>query len=399
MGVEPKTLYNQSLMKIAIFTDTYSPQINGVVTSTITFAHELEKLGHKVVIMGPRMKGATDSTDKVWRFRSFPFIFQKEYMCVSPFSRQLRKFKSQHFDIIHVQTPFSMGHLGQYLGWKYNIPVVHTYHTHWEEYLHYFPLLPHAIRKKLSILLLSKTFCNRCKHVIVPSSQIQDKLLEYKVTSPISIIPTGIELHQAPSQEAIQNFRSRFHLAPEIRYMIFVGRLGTEKNTSFLLESAQKVIQKLPHIKLLIVGDGPERNAMKTQAASLGIEDQCIFTGYLPHKDVFTAYAAAHVITFPSKTETQGLSLLEGLSLGKPAVCINAMGVKDILEKGGFLTSETAEFSDKIMALFTQGDLYQKKSEEALERANQFSSAAMAQKLLAVYQKACRKDFNQEAFL
>ena len=368
-------------MNIAIFSDTYSPQINGVVTSTITFAHELEKMGHKVYIMGPRMKGATESTDKVWRFRSFPFLFQKEYRCISPFSRQLRKFKGLHIDVIHIQTPFSMG----YLGWKYTIPVVHTYHTHWEEYLHYFPLLPHTIRKKLSILLLSKTFGNRCKHVIVPSSQMKEKLLEYEVSSPISVIPTGIELNQDPSQSAIDAFRTRFHLSAYTPLMIFVGRLGTEKNIYFLLESAKRVLEKVPTSKLLIVGDGPERERMKAKTAELGIASHCVFTGYLSHKDVFTAYAASKVITFPSKTETQGLSLLEGLSLGKPAVCINAMGVKDILEKGGFLTSETEEFSERTIDLLTNEVLYEEKSQEALETARQFSSTAMTEKLLEVY--------------
>lgn len=378
-------------MNIAIFSDTYSPQINGVVTSTITFAHELEKLGHKVYIMGPRMKGGTESSDKVWRFRSFPFLFQKEYMCISPFSRQLRKFKGLHIDVIHVQTPFSMGHLGQYLGWKYNIPVVHTYHTHWEEYLHYFPLLPPTLRKKLSIHLLSKTFGNRCKHVIVPSSQMKEKLLEYEVTSPISIIPTGIELNQAPSQTAIDAFRTRFQISSDTPLMIFVGRLGTEKNIYFLLESAKRVLQKIPSSKLLVVGDGPERERMKAKAEELGIMPQCIFTGYLSHKDVFIAYAASKVITFPSKTETQGLSLLEGLSLGKPAVCINAMGVKDILEKGGFLTTETQEFSDRVIDLLTHESLYKEKSQEALETAQQFSSTAMTEKLLEVYRMVCSK--------
>ena len=132
-------------MKIAIFSDTYLPQINGVVTSTQTFSRELEKLGHKVLICGPKMKGATRLTHKVWRFRSFTFPFQKEYRFINPFSRILRRFKKLGVDIIHVQTPFSMGYLGQYLGWKYKIPVVHTYHTHWEEYLHYFPLFPKNI--------------------------------------------------------------------------------------------------------------------------------------------------------------------------------------------------------------------------------------------------------------
>ena len=140
-------------MKIAFFTGTYFPQINGVVTSTHTFVTELEKRGHEVTIICPKMDEFQYSTDKVWRFRSFAYPFQKEHRIVSPFSRKLKQFKDKEFDIIQIQTPFFMGHLAQYLSWKYDIPMVHTYHTFWIEYLHYFPLIPKNFIRKLIIYL------------------------------------------------------------------------------------------------------------------------------------------------------------------------------------------------------------------------------------------------------
>ena len=127
---------NKRPLKIAIFTETYTPQVNGVVTSIQILARELEKLGHYVLIIGPKLKEAQNSTDKVWRFRSMTYPFQPEHRMISPFSRKLQEFKKIEFDVIHVQTPIFMGYLGQYLSWKHNIPMVHTYHTFWEKYLH-----------------------------------------------------------------------------------------------------------------------------------------------------------------------------------------------------------------------------------------------------------------------
>src|SRR3989344_2437137 len=128
-------------MKIAMFTDTYTPQINGVTTSIDTFAGVLRKRGHTVVIIAPR-EGGQRSTAAVWRLASIPFPFQTEYRMTVPLSAKLTKFARHRFDIIHIQSPFILGHLGQYLAWKHGIPSVYTYHTMWSQYLHYLPILP-----------------------------------------------------------------------------------------------------------------------------------------------------------------------------------------------------------------------------------------------------------------
>ncbi len=368
-------------MKIAIFTETYLPQINGVVTSTVTFTRELERLGHEVIIIGPKMKGARESTDKVWRFNSMPYPFQTEHRIISPLSRKLNQFKEAKFDIVHVQTPFLIGHLGQYLGKKYDIPVIHTYHTYWMEYLYYFPLLPKRLRPNADNLF-TKNFCNRCAHIVVPSKQMHAMLIERGVSVPMTVIPTGIDTGAKPGNA--QAFRKRYHIKPTDKVVIFVGRLGKEKNIYFLLESFKHV----KGARLLIVGDGPERDEIHRR------NPQAIMTGYVPHGDVLTAYAASDIIAFPSKTETQGLSLLEGLSMGKPAVCLDAMGVKDILhgEQGGFLVQEDPHgFAEKIMLLLNDPSIYKMKSEQALKRAHEFSAPEMAKKLVSVYEREIKK--------
>jgi len=376
-------------MRIAIFTDTYLPQINGVVFSTHTFAREFEALGHEVIIIAPKLGKTETETGNIWRLKSLPFPFQPEHRITSPLSRKLRDFGNQKIDIIHIQTPFFMGHLGQYLGWRHKIPMVHTYHTFWAEYLHYFPLLPKSWRRRVDLLLLSKNFCNRCHHIVVPSVQIQDTLENYEVKKPITVIPTGIQVDRKIDHTNVLSFRKTWHIADTDKICIFVGRLGKEKNVYFLLDAFGKIHGENSHAKLLLVGDGPEREGLRLHAEKLGILDAVIFCGYLSHDEVFVAYAASDIILFPSKTETQGLSLLEGMSIGKPAVCLNALGVKQLLEneRGGFLTEENiSDYVAASMRLLSDPALYAEKALEAKERASEFSSTQMAKKLLAVYE-------------
>jgi 1,2-diacylglycerol 3-alpha-glucosyltransferase len=388
--------YNTSRMKIAIFSDTYYPQINGVVTSTRILFRELERLGHTVLIIGPRMEGSHRSTHKVWRFRSAPFPFQKEYRLISPVSRQLTKFKDMNFDLVHIQTPFSLGHLAQYLSWKHDIPMVHTYHTFWAEYAHYLPFVPKKFVNKMDNLLFSKNFCNRCQHIIAPSGQMKDKLDEYGITTPITIIPTGIELDKIQAIDG-STFRDEYKIKNNAPMLIFVGRCGLEKNVFFLLESFKEILKKKSNAVLFIAGDGPERINMEAYVKEFGMDKNVIFAGYISHEDIFRAYSEADVIMFPSKTETQGLSLLEGLAMGKPAVCINEMGVTSILENniGGFLTEEDiGKYSQKVLELLDNKQLHKTKQQEALSRANTFSSRSMVDKILQVYEQAIQDKKN-----
>ncbi|MFC1771197.1 glycosyltransferase family 4 protein [Candidatus Margulisiibacteriota bacterium] len=382
-------------MKIAIFTDTYFPQINGVVTSTRLLSKELEKRGHQVLIVGPRMPGALRSSNKVWRFRSVPFPFQKEYRLISPLSLKLRKFKEKGIDLIHIQTPFSMGHLGQYMSWKHDLPMVHTYHTFWAEYAHYLPFIPTRFKNlvsKVDNLLFSKNFCNRCHQIIAPSAQMKEKLLEYGVRIPINVIPTGIELEELKGSSDL-SFRRNYQIGKNKKICIFVGRLGIEKNVYFLLDSFKMILKQSPDTVLFLAGDGPERENMIEYAQKIGVERNVIFAGYLTHNEVFKALHAADVVMFPSKTETQGLSLIEGFAMGCPAVGINAMGVAYVLENnmGGFLTEENLEqYTDKVLLLLNNEKIYKKKQKEALERAGYFSSASMGDKIERVYEKAIK---------
>jgi 1,2-diacylglycerol 3-alpha-glucosyltransferase len=380
-------------MKIAIFTDFYDPQVNGIVTSTHTLIRELNNRGHEVYVMAPRTKEINFSTRKIWRFRSIPFLFQKEYRLICPISRKLLEFKNLNIDIIHIQTPFFLGYLAQFLSWKNQIPTIHTYHTYWAEYSHYVPFLPQWLARTIDKLLFTKNFCNRCQHIISPSPQMENKLFENGVTTKSTIIPTGINLQKIKKPENVRAFQKKYNIIENNRVLIFVGRCAIEKNLYFLLDCFVKVIKEDQNVVLFIAGDGPEKKYLIKYSKKLGISNKVIFSGYLPHREINTAYAAADIVTFPSKTETQGLSLLEGLAMGKPAVAINAMGVASILKdnNGGFLTSEnTNEYSARILELLHTPKLYFQKKVEAISRAKQFSSQNMIDKTLEVYYKTIK---------
>ncbi|MBT5954159.1 glycosyltransferase family 4 protein [bacterium] len=374
-------------MKIGILSDTYLPQINGVSTSIETFKNEFEKKGHEVVIIGPKVETTTPSTKDVWRFRSVPFPFQKEYRLILPISRKLRGFEEHNFDILHGQTPFTMGYLSLYLGKKYKIPIVHTYHTYFEKYMHYVPLLP----KKMGIKYAkfeSKKFYNRCDQIIVPSTQMKSALQAYQVNKPVDVIPTGIKTDRKVSVAEKTSFLKQWNLDPSKPILIFVGRLGQEKNISFLIDAFHK-IKKSVDSQLLVIGDGPEKKWMEEKVTELGIEKSVKFTGYLKHEEIFIAYSSSDLILFPSKTETQGLSLLEGLSVGTPAVCINSMGVADILHqnRGGFLCQDSLDnYVQAAINLLSDSTLYSEKSNDAIIRSKEFSAEKMAEKMLSLYE-------------
>lgn len=380
-------------MNIAIFTDTYLPQINGVVTSTVAFMSELEKRGHKITILCPKVEGATESTDNVWRFSSLKFPFQPEYRITLPLSKKLLELRKQNIDIIHAQTPFAMGYTAQFFGKLLKIPVVHTYHTFFAEYIHYIPLASKDMLKNWA-KYESKRFCNHCAHLIVPSDPMKDKLIEYGITAPIDVIPTGINMNYTTNLESIGAFKLSHGIPSDKRILTYVGRLAQEKNVAFLLESFQRIHQALPNTFLVIIGGGPEQVAMEAQAQTLGIQNAVKFLGYLPYESVFSGLQAAELLLFPSKTETQGLTLLESLAVGTPAVCIDAMGVKDILKnnQGGFLAQDSIDdYSQKAIDILTDTSLHMSKVREALARASEYSIEKMTDKLESLYVSTIQK--------
>ncbi len=379
-------------LKIAIFTDTYFPQINGVVTSTETFVQSFRKQGHRVVIFAPDDKDAPANEVDVVRFPAVAYPFQPEYLFAFPFIRPVRNFVAYQFDIVHIQTPFSIGLYGLNLAKKHHIPVVHTYHTFFERYLHYIPILPEAWLVGAA-RWISRKFCNAFDYVFAPSIQMKVQLEKYKVTTPIEVIPTGIEFMDISERDRL-SVSARFNIKKTETWAIYGGRLGREKNVYFMLDAFVRLAARFPDLKLLIVGDGPERKGMETQIQKAGFTDRVVFTGYLTRTHMITAFSLAKIYLFPSVTETQGLTLLECFSVGTPAVCIRSMGVEFLMgnDTGGFALD--ANLDDYVMAaqrLLQDPDLHAQKSHEARNRAAEFSATMIANRVIDIYVDLVKK--------
>jgi len=383
-------------LKIGIFTDSFRPYTSGVVRSIELFTQEYLKKGHQVYIFGPGApfsmnKWEThehESEDGVYRFFAVPVPTFSEYAIPIPVSPQLRAtVKKIGLDIIHAHSPFLMGRLGARAAKIFNIPLVFTFHTLYDQYVHYMPLARSASRKVVRVI--ARDFCNRSDLVIAPSSPVRKYMRKIGVKTGAKVIPTGIDLNEFNNTNN-RWLRDNYQIREHEKILLFVGRLGKEKNVVFLLKAFKKVLQHHPHARMVMVGSGPMKNELIKFARSLNIEDKIIFTGLLPRNKVVHCYASADIFTFPSVTETQGLVIGEAKACGLPTVAINAFGTPDMVKKGedGFLCSPSLEdFSSKVIRLLKDEELYRKMSQNARENSVLLSSSYCADLMLAEYEK------------
>lgn len=374
-------------MKIGIFTDSYLPYTSGVVRSIQTFNEELTRQGHEVFIFAPGYRGCRKE-NKVFRFSSIPSPTNRDFALAVPFSIKLRPvLKKLHLDLIHVHSPFLLGRLGARYARRLGIPLVFTFHTLYDQYVHYVPFAQ-SLTKELA-QKISRNFCNQCDLVIVPTPAIEDYLRGIGVNVSISAVPTGINLtdYQRGDPDWL---RQRHHLPAGEKVLIFVGRMGHEKNIGFLLECFQQINRKVPHTRLVLVGGGPEGETFRHQAEELGIAGQVTFTGNLSPAEVAHCYAGADIFVFTSVTETQGIVIGEAKAAGLPVVAVAAFGVSQMVDDGvdGFLTAlDRQQFIEKVLLLLENDHLRREMSQNARINAEKLSVANCTAKLISCYRR------------
>lgn len=376
-------------MKIGIFTDSYKPYTSGVVTSITTFKEEMTRLGHEVHIFAPSYPNYTDNEANVYRFYSVPSPTNRDYTLAIPVYPGLNIIvKKLKLDIIHAQSPFTMGRLGMHFARKYNIPLLLTYHSRYDQYVHYVPVAQDLAREVT--LKFSSSFCNHCDHIIVPSPDIKDVVNAFEVQKPISVIPTGIPLYKF--DDGNPNWlREHYEIPKENKILLFVGRLTKEKNLPFLIKAFQKIRMREPDTTLVLTAQGPLETELKSLSRQLGFSARdIIFTGALPFETLVHVYYSADLFVFSSLSETQGLVLTEAMAAGLPVVAVRASGVQDMVDDGidGILTNaEIDEFADAVCRVLEDNSLYMELKANALLKAESLSSRSMALQLEAVYQK------------
>lgn len=372
-------------MNIAFFSDSYHPYTSGVVQSIDTFTQEFREAGHKVYIFSPNYPNC-EKEEAVYRFFSVPSLVHQDFTLAIPFSVTLKnKLKELEIDIIHVHSPFLLGRLGAKMAKKLNLPLVFTYHTLYEQYVHYVPFAQNFSRQV--VRKISKDFCNSCDLVVVPTEIIKDVICQYGVTSEIEVIPTGIDLK--PYAQGNPNWlRERYNIPKDEQVLLFVGRLGVEKNIEFLLRAFEKVLQSFPSATLVLVGGGPQAETFKNLADKLKISHKVIFTGTMDHAQVIDAYLGADIFVFASITETQGLVIGEAQAAGLPVVAVEAFGAKEMVTSGvdGFLTPlELETFVAAILKLLREPDLKRRLGENARISVENISASNCARRMLARY--------------
>jgi len=377
-------------LKIGFFTDTYTPQINGVVTSIETFKKYLEKQGHTVYIFAPTPRQKND-TKKIVRFPSVKFLFQPEMRVAFPYSVDAVKLLNEiNLDIIHSHDPFSIGLFGMWVAKRKNIPYVHTYHTLYPEYVHY--IWETRFTKDLA-KRLSRDFCNKCDLIVAPSTKIKKFLKNWGVMKPIEIVPTGADIKDFySSKNSVLVFRKKYKFSSKDKILIFVGRLGKEKNIELLVKSLKKA--KTPDVKLFIAGNGPHKSTLERLIEKEGLKERVLLPGYLEKKEVVKAYKASSIFVFSSKTETQGLVIAEAMTAGLPIVAVNDLAIADAVKNShnGFLVkSNPQEFASKIDQILSDKKLYRKMSKNSTALAKEISAEKQAKKLEKIYKELLKK--------
>ena len=385
-------------LHVLMLSDVYFPRINGVSTSMQTFRSALAGLGVQVTVVAPDYPGtdgAADATDGILRLpsRAVPLDPEDRLMRWSSLADLDRRLANADVHLVHVQTPFAGHYAGLRLARLRGIPCIATYHTHFEEYLfHYVRFLPRSALR-LAARALARQQCSALDAVVVPSQPMAATLRDYGVDKPLHVIPTGLPESQFLLGDG-QGFREAWGIAPERKVALFVGRAAFEKNIGFLLEMTALARRQRPHLMLVIAGEGPALPALRRQAAALRIEDHVRFVGYLPRDSALRdCYAAADVFTFASRTETQGLVLLEAMAIGLPVLAIPALGAAEIIKpgRGAIAAAETPEgFAEQLVGLLNRPAQLRIMADEAIAFAREWDAASQGARLAALYRQLLR---------
>lgn len=341
-------------MNIGLFTDTYFPQISGVATSIKTLKNALEKQGHNVFIFtttDPHIKKGTVEPN-VFRFSSIPFIsFTDRRIAFRGFFEATKVAKEVKLDIVHTQTEFALGMMGKYVAHQLKIPAIHTYHTMYEDYLHYV-LNGHLLRP-YHVKQFTKGYLKNMNGVIAPSERVEALLKRYRVKIPIRIIPTGVDI-ESMNEDAPHDVRKDLHIDKDAPVLLTLSRVASEKKINHILNVMPDIVEQFPNVRLVIAGDGPDVDVLKDQIERLTLENYVIFTGNIPHEDVGNYYRMADLFVSASDTETQGLTYIEALAAGTRCVVYDTDYTEHVFDDdslGRVFTTQSEMLKDILIYL------------------------------------------------
>ena len=390
-------------MRIGLFTDTYPPFINGVSTSVLMLKQGLEKLGHEVYVVTVNDESFSyKEEDGILKIPSFPIgLMNFRQTGIYPI-KAFNIIKKWKLDIIHSHTEFSIGTFARLISKQLNIPLVHTYHTMYEEYIYYitkgyFNSASKKLVEYLTLFLCDKTI----DELIVPTEKTKELFKDkYKVKRDVYVIPSGIDTtrfyKENIDKNEIINLKKDLGLKKTDFIVLYVGRIAKEKSIDFLINNFNSVLKRIPKAKMIIVGDGPDIKDLIDLTRKKGLENKIIFTGKAPWTDVPKYYSLCDLFVTASKTETKGLNVIEAMGASKPVVAIRDESFELMItdKKDGLFFDDEKSYVDMIYEVYKNKKLRDKISFNARLTADKYSPYNYAKNVLKVYDKVISKDTN-----
>ena len=389
-------------MRIGLFTDTFPPHINGVATSVYMLKTALERKGHEVFIVtvnDDALEYKFEEEDKVIRIPGIPIgIYDYRLTGIYPV-KAINVIRKWNLDVIHSHTEFGVGTFARIVAKQFDIPLVHTYHTMYEDYIHYITKGYFDRSSKKIVEYLTLFYCDKTvNELIVPTKKTYDLFKEkYEVNKNIHIVPTGIEIDRFYSEnvnkDKIKDLKKIYNISKDDLVVIFVGRLAKEKNIEFLIRNHVELVKHKKNIKLLIIGDGPDMDEYGQLVKELKMQDNIILGGKVPYADIPCYYQLADIFVTASTTETQGLTVIEAMAGGITPVCIKDESFINVVIDGlnGKIFTNNEEYLKSMKDLIDNPKTLQQLSKQARLNAEGYSSKYYAERVLDVYKSAQEK--------
>ncbi|AJA90266.1 glycosyl transferase family 1 [Borreliella chilensis] len=379
-------------MKVAIFTDTYIPEKNGVATSIKQIKEGFEKNGYEVYIFCPKSKKSLKEKN-VFRCSSIQINKKLDAVIAFPNKRKISKIIQNYKpDIIHTHSEFTMGKIGKQIALKQNIPIVHTSHTMWDYYLHYLGILKYFIKPDK---MMQKHY-NKIKHFIYPSSKAKERYFQLSNNSNYKIIPNGVDRKlfiKNLNKEKKDEILKKHNIKHTDKIIIFVGRINKEKNINSLVIHLKDLLIQNKNYKLLLIGKGSEEKEIKDFSIKHGLEKQILLIGTIPWEEIYYYYKISDIFASLSRSEVYPMTVIEALTAGIPAILINDYIYKDVIKEGinGFLIKKYENLSQYIDKVIKNDETLKTFKQNAKKHSTKFSSHLFTKKIENYYSEIIAK--------